>query len=169
MFTPTLSRKHIEKELSKLQKLNYNQFRWWRWYEQKNKPLHKNKPFRDKILNGDFDYSCYGIQAMLCEYMMNDLEKELGELDHTSEKVRLLKARRKRLWEDFERDEVDRLSSLIKEFTINYRVDKKQVEEEMMEFSGDSLIDFYYYMDEKYKIVHMPYPLKRRGRPRKYA
>ena len=27
------------------------------------------------------------------------------------------------------------------------------------------IIDFYYHIDEKYKIVPMPYPLKRRGRP----
>ena len=74
---------------------------------------------------------------------------------------------RKCLIEDAEKDEAERLSSLITEFTKYYRINKSQVEEEMFNFTGDSLIDFYYHIDEKYKIVHMPYPLKRRGRPKK--
>ena len=28
-------------------------------------------------------------------------------------------------------------------------------------------MDLYYIIEEKYRIVHMPYPLKRRGRPKK--
>ena len=48
-FNPTLSRARLEKEFSKLQKLNYNQFRWWRMYESKNKPLPNKADFRDKI------------------------------------------------------------------------------------------------------------------------
>ena len=39
----------IEKELSKLQKINYNQFFWWRRWSVKNKPLPKNSPLIDKI------------------------------------------------------------------------------------------------------------------------
>ena len=71
-----------------------------------------------------------------------------------------------RLIEDFEKDESERLSSLITSFTQHFRCNKEQVEEEMLKCSG-SLIDLYYIIEEKYKIVHMPYPLKRRGRPKK--
>jgi len=166
MFNPSLSRKQVEKQLSQYQKLNYNQFRWWRMYQPKNKPLDKRQPLRDRILNGDFDFSCYKAQVYWCEYQLNDLHKECyPDMQKYLEKSSVMRARRKRLIEDFEKDEKETLDSLITEFTKYYRLDKKQVEEEMVNFSGDSLIDFYYYIDEKYKVVPMPYPLKRRGRP----
>jgi len=68
--------------------------------------------------------------------------------------------------EDFEKDESERLRSLSVEFTKYFKCTRDQVEEEMLECSG-SLIDLYYIIEEKYKIVHIPYPLKRRGRPKK--
>ena len=83
------------------------------------------------------------------------------------EKTSVIRARRKRLIEDFEKDEADRLLSLKTAFTQHYRLTRDQIEEEMINFSGDSLIDFYYHIHEQHKIVHMPYPLKRRGRPKK--
>jgi hypothetical protein len=66
--------------------------------------------------------------------------------------------------EDFEKDENERLRSLTVEFTKYFKCDREQVEEEMLNCSG-SLIDLYYIIEEKYKVVPMPYPLKRRGRP----
>lgn len=168
MYKIPMSRKEVEKQLSKYQKINYNQFRWWRMYQPKNKPLHNRQPLRDRILNGDFDYTCYRAQQYLVEYQLEDLLKECNnDYQMFLEKGKMNLARRKRLIEDAEKDEAERLNSLITEFTKNYRLDKKQVEEEMINFSGDSLIDFYYHIDEKYKIIHMPYPLKRRGRPKK--
>lgn len=168
MYSIPLSRKEVEKQLSTYQKINYNQFRWWRMYQPKNKPLDSRKPLRDRILNGDFDYTCYRAQQYLVEYQLEDLLKECNnDYQMFLEKGAVQLARRKRLIEDSEKDEAERLNSLITEFTKYYRLDKSQVEEEMINFSGDSLIDFYYHIDEKYKIVHMPYPLKRRGRPKK--
>ena len=49
----------IEEKLSQLQKLNYNQFFWWRRWNRKGKPLHKYSPLIDKIKNGDYDDSPY--------------------------------------------------------------------------------------------------------------
>ncbi|NKB46922.1 MAG: molecular chaperone HtpG [Legionellales bacterium] len=43
---------------------------------------------------------------------------------------------------------------------------EQQAEEEALKCSGE-LIDLYYIIEEKYKIVHIPVPLKRRGRPKK--
>lgn len=167
MFSPRMSRKDVDKQLSQYQKINYNQFRWWRMYQPKNKPLDKRQPLRDRILNGDFDFSCYKAQIYWCEYQLNDVHKECGiDTQKYLEKTAVLRARRKRLIEDFEKDEKDRLESLINEFTKYYRLDKNQVSEEMMNFTGDSLIDFYFYIDEKHKITYTPYPLmRRRGRP----
>lgn len=165
MFNIPISRKQVEKQLSQYQKLNYNQFRWWRLYAPKNKPLDKRKPLRDRIINGDFDYSCYKAQQYLIEYQLNDILKECGvDYQKYLEKTAVMRARRKRLIEDFEKDEHERLESLIKNFTIYFRCNREQVEEEMLNCSG-SLIDLYYIIEEKYKVVPMPYPLKRRGRP----
>ena len=167
MFNIPISRKQVEKQLSQYQKLNYNQFRWWRLYAPKNKPLDPRKPLRDRIINGDFDYSCYRAQIYLVEYQLNDILEECG-IDYQKylEKTAVMRARRKRLIEDFEKDEHERLESLIKNFTIYFRCNREQVEEEMLNCSG-SLIDLYYIIEEKYKIIHAPYPFKRRGRPKK--
>ena len=166
MFNPSLSRKQVEEQLSQYQKLNYNQFRWWRLYAPKNKPLDNRQPLRDRILNGDFDFSCYKAQIYLVEYQLNDILKECG-IDYQKylEKTSVMRARRKRLIEDFEKDEKDKLESLIKEFTRYFRCNREQVEEEMLNCSG-SLIDLYYIIEEKYKVIPIPYAsMRRRGRP----
>lgn len=170
IFNPTLSRKRLQKEFSKLQKLNYNQFRWWRMYGAKNKPLNKRQPLRDRILNGDYDFSHYWYQVAWCEHEMDDLYK-LYKDDPVqyADQSKMVNARRKRLLEDFDRDEKEKLEELYNEFPKYFRVSKDQVKEEMLNFSG-SLIDFYYHMDDKYKIIHqLPPTLKRRGRPKKDA
>ena len=167
MYKIPLTRKEVDKELSKYQKINYNQFRWWRMYQPKNKPLHHLTPLRDRIFNGDFDYSCYRAQQYLVEYQLNDILEECKtDYQMYLEKTSVIRARRKRLIEDFEKDEAERLRSLSVEFTKYFKCTREQVEEEMLECSG-SLIDLYYIIEEKYKIVHIPYPLKRRGRPKK--
>ena len=166
-YSPVTSREQLEKKFSKLRKLNYNAFRWWRMYDNPNKPLCNRSLFRDRILNGDFDYSHYKYQADWCEHEMNDIARECGDdIGKFVEKTSLLRSRRKRLLEDFEKDENGKLEMLINTFTIHFRCNKEQVYEEIEKCSG-SLMDLYYIIEEKYRIVHMPYPLKRRGRPKK--
>ena len=166
-YSPVTSREQLEKKFSKLRKLNYNAFRWWRMYDNPNKPLCNRSLFRDRILNGDFDYSHYKYQADWCEHEMNDIAQDCGDdIGKFVEKTSLLRSRRKRLLEDFEKDENGKLEMLIKAFTVHFRCNKEQVYEEIEKCSG-SLMDLYYIIEEKYRIVHMPYPLKRRGRPKK--
>ena len=167
VFDPALSRSFLKKEFSKLQKLNYNQFRWWRMYDVKNKPLDKRQPLRDRILNGDYDFSHFWYQAAWVEHDLNDLQVECkGDDGLFVEKGAVLRARRKRLLEDFEKDEKEKLEELYREFPKYFKISKDQTKEEMIKFSG-SLIDFYYHIDDKYKISFASYPLKRRGKPRK--
>ena len=167
MFDIPLTRKEVDKELSKYQKINYNQFRWWRSYQPKNKPLDNRKPLRERIFNGDFDYSCYKAQQYQVEYQLNDILEECG-IDYQKylEKTSVIRARRKRLIEDFEKDENERLRSLTVEFTKYFKCNREQVEEEMLGCSGD-LIDLYYIIADKYKIIFTLSTLKRRGRPKK--
>jgi len=167
MYNIPWFRKKVEKELSQYQKINYNQFRWWRMYQPKNKPLTNRHPLRDRILNGDFDFSCYKAQMYWCEYELNDLwEQCKPDYQKYLELGSVMKARRKRLYEDFEKDESERLNGIITEFTRYFRVTKDQVYKEIDKCSG-SLIDLYYIIEEKYKVPIIPPPLQRRGRPPK--
>ena len=166
-YSPLTSRKQLDNEFSKLRKLTYNAFRWWRMYDNPNKPLCNKSPFRDRILNGDFDYSHYRYQADWCEHEMNDIAEECGEdIGKYVEKTSLLRSRRKRLLEDFEKDENGKLEMLIKTFTVNFKCNEEQVYEEIDKCSG-SLIDLYYIIEDKYKIVQMPLVSRKRGRPKK--
>jgi hypothetical protein len=166
MYNIPISREQVEEQLSQYQKINYNQFRWWRTHQPKSKPLHHYQPLRDRILNGDFDPSCYKPQAYMCEYQLIDLLEECNnDYQKFLERGSVMLARRKRLWEDFEKDETERLDSLIKQFTIYFRCSKKQVIEEIDKCGGE-LIDLYYIIEEKYSTYSIP-QTKRRGRPRK--
>ena len=165
MFKVHLSKKAIQKRLDKnYQKLNYNQFRWWRWYESRNKSLPYKSSFRDKILNGDYDSSPYLLQSQLCEHMLNELLEECG-IDYQKylEKGKLLIARRKRLLEDYEKDEFNKIEEIYSQFQKNFDITREQVEEEAIE-CRDDLIDLYYIIEEKYRKKQY---VSKRGRPRK--
>ena len=164
MFKVPHNRKFIEKRLTEFQKLNYNQFRWWRWYEAKNKPLPNKADFRDKIMNGDYDQGPYSLQAQLCEHMLNDIYEECKpDLQKYLEKSKLLSARRKRLWEDHEKDENGKLNDLIVAFTKNFRITKDEIYQEIDICIG-TILDLYYQIEEKYNKIYVK---SRRGRPAK--
>ena len=162
MFKVTHKRKYIEKQLTKFQKLNYNQFRWWRWYEAKNKPLPNKADFRDKIMNGDYECGPYSLQAQLCEHMLNDIYEECTpDLQKYLEKSKLLSARRKRLWEDHEKDETGKINDLVSEFKKNFRITKDEIYKEIDICMG-TILDLYYQIEEKYNKIYIK---SRRGRP----
>tara|TARA_R100001509_G_scaffold94819_1_gene54921 strand:+ start:3974 stop:4474 length:501 start_codon:yes stop_codon:yes gene_type:complete len=165
MFDVSQSKNSIQKRLnSDYQKLNYNQFRWWRWYESKNKPLPYKSDFRDKILNGDYDTSPYLLQSQLCEHMLNELLEECdSDYQKYLEKGKLLIARRKRLLEDYEKDEFNKLEEIYSQFQKNFDITRKQIEEEALKCCGE-LIDLYYIIKDNY--IQKQY-INKRGRPRK--
>ena len=167
MYKISHKRSSIEQRLrTNYQKINYNRFRWWRWYQDKNSPLPYKSEFRDKIFNGDFDPSGYIWQAMLCEHMLNDMQSKTsdGQLDHTSTEVQLMKVRRKKLLEDHEKDENGKLESLWAHFVKHFNVTKEQAQEEALECCG-SLIDLYYIIEDKYPKYNII--RSKRGRPKK--
>tara|TARA_Y100001938_G_C8093322_1_gene436502 strand:+ start:3037 stop:3522 length:486 start_codon:yes stop_codon:yes gene_type:complete len=152
MFKIGHSKKYIENQLSKnYRKLNYNQFRWWRWYESRNKPLPYKANFKDKILNGDYDSSPYQLQAQLCEHMLNEILEECkDDYQKYLEKSKLLGARRKRLWEDYNKDENDKINDIYKQFKKHFQITREEIDEEVMKCRGE-LIDLYYIIEDKYK------------------
>ena len=106
VYKITFTREELEEKFSHLQKLNYNQFRWWRMYDVKKKPLAAYCSLRDRIANGDYDFSHYWYQAAWVEHDINDLAiKCKDDAGLFSEKVQVLSARRKRLYEDYEKDD----------------------------------------------------------------
>ena len=165
MFKVHLSKLAIQIRLDEnYQKLNYNQFRWWRWYESRNKSLPYKSSFRDKILNGDYDISPYLLQSELCEHMLNEMLEECdGDYQKYLEKGKLLMARRKRLLEDYEKDEFNKLEEIYSQVQKNFDITREQVEKEAIE-CRDDLIDLYYIIEEKYRKKHY---ISKRGRPRK--
>jgi hypothetical protein len=166
MERPVHSKKFILKELSKFQKINYNRFMWWRMYTYKTKPLPSKSDFREKIFNGDFDPSCYQLQAWLCEHELADLWDEcIMDIAKFNEKGAVTKARRKRLLEDYEKDETYRLDYLFTEFSKNFDITKQQAKEEALKCSGE-IIDLYYIIEDKYR---KQIKVSRRGRPKKYV
>ncbi len=106
IYSPTFPKPYIQEKLSKLRKLKYNQFRWWRMYDNPVQPLPNKSPLIDKILNGDFDYPHYKLQAELVEHELNELAQKCGGNNELfGEKSALLRAKRKRLLDDFWKEE----------------------------------------------------------------
>ena len=160
-----VNEKLVLKEIKKLQPLNYNRFMWWRRYTSKSQPLNKNSELLSKIQNGDYEFSQYYWQAKYTELEINEIyDKCYPDFSRFNEENAINGARRKRLWDDFEKEENGRLNQIIKDFYINFKMEKIQVKEEMGEF-GNSIEKFYIYCEKKFGKRNKP--LSTRGRPKK--
>ena len=152
-------------EISKLQPLNYNQFRWWRRFDSKVKPLPRGTKFIDRIKNGEFEFSHYYWQWKLSELEINELyTKYKGDIQKLLENNSVDLARRKRLIEDFEKDENDRLKSLQDGFLREFEMTREEYYSHIEEFDG-TIEDFYIYCLKTFdRTGKQP---ERRGRPKK--
>lgn len=155
--SPTHSVEWIEKFFSKnYYKKPYNKFMWWRSYTPKNIPLTNRHPFRDRILNGDFDIAPYRIESELAEHTINKKYIECtladGSVDHGrfNDISSIDRSRRKRLLEDYDKEELRRLEELRSGFITEFKITKDQYDMEVVETRADELIDFYYELEEKY-------------------
>ena len=155
----------VLEKISQLQPLNYNAFRWWRRFDTPNKPLHKHSDLLRKIQNGDYDFSHFYWQAKYAELEIDEVYNECYP-DYTlfNEKNAMNGARRKRLWDDFEKDEKDKMLQIEKDFHITFKMSRTQVREEIEEFGG-TLEMLYHYCENQYGKRQKR--LETRGRPRK--
>lgn len=154
----------VEDHLSNLQPLNYNQFRWWRRWDTKNKPLDKKASLLSKIKNGDFDFSHYFWQVQKCELEINEKSLQSTDSHHWMEVTSIDRARRLRLWGDFEKDENEKLQTLENEFPKEFYMTIDDYYNELDTFDG-TLEEFYVHCQLKFKKRHrVP---ERRGRPPK--
>ena len=156
-FNPPLEKKWILRTLKKTYyKKPYDRFMWWRSFTPKNKPLPKSKPLRERIANGDLDHAPYLYESYLAEYTMNEKYLQCvttnGEPDEAKyrHEASIDGARRKRLLEDYTKEEAKRLDELRKGFIKEFGIDKETYDKEA-ENSAKKLLDFYDYMSRKYK------------------
>jgi len=168
-FKPKWSKQWIETKLKRdYFKKPYDRFMWWRSYTPKSKPLGYKASFRDKILNGDYECGPYLLEVELVYHTMNEKYKELvgsdGQVDHGryAAETSIDKARKKRLIEDHEKEELRKLTELrtnfVKEFKMSYDDYDKEVT-----IGSDDLIAFYYKMEDKYgKVIKVPKKTKKK-------
>ena len=156
-FNPPLSRSWIERYFKKdYFKKPYDRFMWWRSFTPKNKPLSKSKPLRDRIANGDLDHAPYLYESYLAEYTMNEKYLQCitqnGEIDYMKwkQEASVDGARKKRLLDDYQKEETRRLDELRTGFMKEFGIDKETYYKEA-ENSSKKLLDFYDYMSRKYK------------------
>jgi len=148
--------KIIEENLSKLKPLKYNRFKWWRRWDIPNRPLHKFFPLISKIRNGDLDFSHYFWQLKYCEYEINQKMESCSHPDKGLELTQIDRLRRKKLIEDFLKDEDEKLALIQTSFQREFGICKDTYYLELESFDG-TLEEFYYYCFDKYKKVNKVY------------
>jgi hypothetical protein len=157
----------VNKELSKLKPLNYNKFMWWRTHAQHGVPLSKRSPLKDRIVNGDFDFSCYYWQAQSAAIQARK-KLDLNKDDYQSqyEKVTVDVARYRRLLADFDKEENARIEALLDAFTVSFKIGREELLDRLCNWSHD-LLSFYESLDEFGTPTLTE--IRKRGRPKKLA
>lgn len=153
----------IEKNLSKLKPLKYNRFKWWRRWDVPFSPLHNYFPLLNKIQNGDLDFSHYFWQLQYCENEINEKTKNCKDFHKWVELTSIDRLRRKKLIEDFLKDENEKLQKIELLFIREFGISKEDYYLELDNFDG-TLEEFYNYCLNKFKKVIIK---SNRGRPKK--
>ncbi len=160
----------ILKEISKLRATTYNKFTWWRKFAPINKPLDDKAPLIDKILNGDLEFSNYYWQALYTEMELNAKRVKARDGVEYFQETAVMRARRKRLWEDFEKDEAKKLEYIRKTFVKTFNMTTEDYEDQLERIDG-TLADLYYRCESlfglKQKKIKIP-KAKRQPRVVKY-
>jgi hypothetical protein len=136
-----LERDFLENRLSKLKKRTYNQFTWWRRY-QNRESLHDRRTLHDKIANGDYDHSDYYYQAFHENYLLEDAIGSIKHFEDKLDKISLSRARYKKLMDDYEKDEIEIMKNFKKDCWREFKLSGDDVENMMLEFDG-TLMEFY--------------------------
>ena len=141
----------VLEEVSKLRPLKYNKFQWWRRFASLNRPLEDKASLIDKIKNGDLEFSNYFWQALYTELELNAKREEVRDGREWIETTQVDRARRKRLWEDFEKDETKKLEYIKKQFVKTFKMTLEDYEEQLSKATG-TLEDLYYTCESLYGL-----------------
>lgn len=142
----------IQKQLSLLKPIKYNQFRWWRRWESISRPLPKSSSLLQKIRNGDLDFSHYFWQVQYCEYEINKKTESCKDPYKWEELTSTDRLRRRKLIEDFEKDENEKLQNIETFFIKEFGLSKENYYLELDSFDG-TLEQFYFHCLKKYKYA----------------
>jgi len=140
----------VLKEISKLRSTNYNRFTWWRRFTPKKTQLDPKSPLLNKIKNGDLAFSHYWWQAKYTEMEMNSKKQITMDSNHWVEATTIDRARRKRLYEDFEKDEKGKLAYIRKQFPKEFYMTCEDYDREV-ELFGGTLSELYNHCVMVYK------------------
>jgi hypothetical protein len=144
------SNETINKHISKLQQLKYNQFYWWRKFKDKS-PLSSKEAVYARIDNGDFDFSSYYWQA---QYALIEMEEKTGHISDPGNRhdaQTIYRECYRRLMIDFEKDEPQRLTEYKKAITNLFEIEDKDLEEKMENFEG-TLKELYILIKTEYNF-----------------
>lgn len=150
-YNPTLSEKWLNDYLTtNYYTKSYDRFKWWRSYSNKKKALTTRHCLKDRIMNGDFEFGPYKFEAQIVEHRMNKKYLELiGDSGRYVQETSLDRTRRKRLLEDYEKDEASKLLELRTGFINEFRMTKEDYDKEVSITNG-TILEFYFDMVEKY-------------------
>lgn len=150
-YTPTLTEKWLNNYLTtNYYKKSYDRFKWWRSYSNIKKALTPRHCLKDRIMNGDFEFGPYKFEAQVVEHRMNKKYLELkDDSGRYIEETSLDRSRRKRLLEDYEKDEASKLVELRTGFINEFRMTKDEYDIEVSLTEG-TILEFYFDMLEKY-------------------
>jgi hypothetical protein len=143
------SKEEVLKQLKGLRPLKYNKFRWWRLYSDDVEITNSKTPLEERILNGEFNPSTYKWQAQLT--LHNAKEKVNLKTDDHHKQLEMLQMdlnRYKRLMEDYEKEEFNRLESLYAAFSKEFNLTKEEIESIFLNATG-SILDCYKYLKNK--------------------
>ena len=152
MFESRLSREFLEQKLSKLQRKTYNQFVWWRRYQQRQ-PLHDRRALHDKIANGDYEPSDYYYQAEHENYLLEDAVEGFKTYEEKLDKISLFRARHKKLHEDFLKEEAEIMKNIKKDFWKEFRIKAEELDNIMEGFDGTMMDLYNHCVQLKNKVV----------------
>ena len=142
----------VNAKLSQYQKLNYNRFMWWRTHCDKTEPLSKRVPLRDRIVNGDFDFSSYYWQAQSAAIVgRNKLDLTKDDYRDQIDKTTIDIARYRRLVMDFEKEEGNRIQEFVEAFTKAFNLTREEIYAELETWGGD-MLGFYNYLSTGYPL-----------------
>jgi hypothetical protein len=140
---------NIEEEIKKFTPTNYNKFYWHRRFKPRV-TLHELKPLKERIINGDFNYSDYRIQAL---YELELAEKKANsyktyQYDERDEALNMGRVRYRKLMDDFMKDEFNIMKDMEKSFLRKFWISKEELYCYIDECDGN-LLDLYDLIESK--------------------
>ncbi len=139
----------LQEKIASYEKLNYNRWFWWRRFKGRE-TLHKYQPLKDKIMNGDYEPSDYHWWILWENNLEQESLSKITDVGKQHEARCLFGERRRRLMNDYEKDEAKILEAMYKDFWLAFRMKREEVEDEMFNFDG-TLLEFYHYIYSKKK------------------